>query len=489
MKIFKKKGKSFTGLFVRTFFVSIIAVIVSIMICIGLLYNNFWGFITEKLYTDKDIAMHGASALPDSFKDLDKEKVLRNNGWIEILQDNKVIDVIGEKKDDTVLYNSNLLGYMNENGEFYFGNTIEPIGSDYTVKVYDEELKYTYLVKIPRFDVVLNNYVDKMLAIDLEDQEYKEFEKITIKVIFMPILIGIITFIAIIGIHIFLAIKSIKKPLAKIQTGIDEFANGNMEAKIDFYSYSELNNIKDNFNYMIDKVNKIEKERLKSEESKKDMIRDISHDIKTPITSILGYSKAIIEKENMSEEERDIYLGYIHNKTIRIDYLINELFKFVELDNINYKLDKGERDYIEFIREVVLLHYKDIEDKNFILDLDLCEKDILLDFDDKNMERAISNLIVNSIKYNDEETTLKISVEEYKNEIITIIEDNGIGIEEEISNRIFEEFVRVDTSRNSEGGSGLGLAITKKIVELHNGSISLESKVGKGSKFIIKLPK
>lgn len=487
MKIFKRKGKSFTGLFIKTFFVSIIAVVASLIVFGGMLYNNFFEFMTDKFYTDKDVVIHGANVLPNNYKDLDKDYVLKNNGWIEVLKNNEVVDVIGDKKDDTVIYNSNLLAFMNENGEMNIGNIIEPIGNEYSVKVYDEELKYTYLVKIPRFDVKLNNYIDKMLALDIEDKEFKEFEQITTKVILVPIGLGIITFIGIMGIHIFLAIKSIKKPLAKIQSGIDEFSNGNMEAKIDFYSYYELNKIKDNFNYMIDKIDKTEKERLKSEESKKNMIRDISHDIKTPITSILGYSKAIVDKENMSEEERDTYLGYIHDKTIRIDYLINELFKFVELDSTNYKLNKVERDYVEFIRDVVLLHYKDIEDKNFVLELDLEDKEILLNFDDKNMERAISNLIVNAIKYNDENTKLRISVKEYENEIITVVEDDGVGIDEGVCKRVFDEFVRGDESRNSKGGSGLGLPITKKIVELHDGSISLESKLGEGSKFIIRL--
>lgn len=488
MKIFKKKGKKFTSLFVKKFFISVIALIVASIFFISLLYNNFWEFMTYKFYTDQEIAMYGAIVLPDNYKDLDKEKVLKNNGWIEVLQNNEVVDVIGEKKDDIVLYNSNLLAHMNESGEAYFINTLEPISSEYTTKIYDEEVKYTYVVKIPKWDVVLWSYIDQMMELDVNDKQFKEFEVITMKVIIMPIIFGIIAFVTIIGTHIFLAIRSIKRPLTQIQNAIDEFGNGNMNAKIDFYSFKEFNQIKDNFNYMIEKIDKAEKERLKLEESKKSMIRDISHDIKTPITSILGYSKAIVEKEDMSDEERDIYLGYIYNKTVRIDHLINELFKFVELESSNYKLNKVKKDYAEFIREVVLLHYKDIEEKDFNLDLYLGQKEIVIEFDDKNMERVISNLIVNAIKYNPEKTTLKISIEEAENEIITIIEDNGIGIEADIVSTIFDEFVVSDKSRNSKGGSGLGLAITKKIIELHNGSISLESEVNKGSKFIIRIP-
>ncbi|MGL5330728.1 MAG: ATP-binding protein [Peptostreptococcaceae bacterium] len=489
MKIFNKKGKKFTSLFVKKFFISVIALIVSGVFCVWLMQYNFWDFMTDKFYEDKEIAIYGTSVLPDNYKELDKDRVLNNGGWIEVLQNNEVVDVIGEKKDDTVLYNSNLLTHMNEKGELYVMDELEPISSGYTTKVYDEGLKDTYLVKIPKWDMVLLNYIDRMIESDINDKEWDEFALANMKVIFIPLILGIIAFVTIIGTHIFFAIRSIKKPLAQIQTAIDEFGNGNMDAKIDFHSFREFNQIKDNFNYMIDKIDKAEKERLKLEESKKNMIRDISHDIKTPITSILGYSKAIVEKEDMSEEERDTYLGYIYNKTVRIDYLVNELFKFVELDSSNYKLNKVKKDYSEFIREVVLLHYKDIEDKGFNLELDIDEKEILIEFDDKNMERAVSNLIVNAIKYNDEKTNLKISVKEAEDEIITIVEDDGIGIEKEISNVIFEEFVRVDKSRNSKGGSGLGLAISKKIVELHNGSISLESEIGKGSKFIIKIPR
>ena len=486
LKKFKRRGKSFTGLFIRTFFVSIVAVIISIVMVVGMFIYQLNNFFTDSFFTDVNIAYKGVGALPQDYKDLDENYILDNGGWIEILENNEVADVIGKKKDNLLMYNSEILSYMDDEGTLFMSELLGYESNQYSFRLYDEGDK-VYLVKVPNTAYLVNEYVDRMLEDDIDDKEEREFLRYTFKIFILPILLGIFTFIIIMGSHIFMALRSIKKPLVKIEDGIKNMTDGNLENKIDFYSYYELNKIKDAFNFMTDKLDKSEKERLNIEESKKNMIRDISHDIKTPITSILGYSKAIVEKEEMTEEERDTYLKYIYNKTTRVDYLINELFKFVELDSPNYKLNKVKRDYIEFIREVVLLHYKDIEDKKFNLELYLCEDEILLEFDDKNMERAISNLIINAIKYNNENTTLKIIVKSEENRIITCIEDDGVGIEEDILKYLFNEFVRGDKSRSSIGGSGLGLAITKKIVELHGGSINVQSEFGKGSKFIITI--
>lgn len=486
LKKFKRRGKSFTGLFIRTFFVSIVAVIISIVMVIGMFIYQLNNFFTDSFFTDVNIAYKGVGALPQDYKDLDENYILDNGGWIEILENNEVADVIGKKKDNLLMYNSEILSYMDDEGTLFMSELLGYESNQYSFRLYDEGDK-VYLVKVPNTAYLVNEYVDRMLEDDIDDKEEREFLRYTFKIFILPILLGIFTFIIIMGSHIFMALRSIKKPLVKIEDGIKNMTDGNLENKIDFYSYYELNKIKDAFNFMTDKLDKSEKERLNIEESKKNMIRDISHDIKTPITSILGYSKAIVEKEDMTEEERDTYLKYIYNKTTRVDYLINELFKFVELDSPNYKLNKVKRDYIEFIREVVLLHYKDIEDKKFNLELYLCEDEILSEFDDKNMERAISNLIINAIKYNNENTTLKIIVKSEENRIITCIEDDGVGIEEDILKYLFNEFVRGDKSRSSIGGSGLGLAITKKIVELHGGSINVQSEFGKGSKFIITI--
>ncbi|WP_322545854.1 sensor histidine kinase, partial [Clostridium perfringens] len=147
----------------------------------------------------------------------------------------------------------------------------------------------------------------------------------------------------------------------------------------------------------------------------------MAHDIKTPITSIMGYSKALNDGTVQDDDEKNIYLNYIYNKTLRLNYLINELFLFTKLDNVDYKLHMEKKDMCEFLRSVVALYYGEIEDAEFNLEIDIQEAPIYCYFDSKELERAIGNLITNSLKYNKRDTTLFIGLNNSREEIEIII--------------------------------------------------------------------
>ncbi|WP_052356576.1 sensor histidine kinase [[Clostridium] dakarense] len=264
-------------------------------------------------------------------------------------------------------------------------------------------------------------------------------------------------------------------------------SEGYSDVEVNFNSYRELNSIKEAFNSTVAKIEKTKEEKKIIEDSKKRIIRDISHDIKTPITSILGYSKAIVSGRVTDEEEKKIYLNYIYNKTNRINYLVDELFIFSKLDSPEYKLNLQKYDLSEFLRELVALYYIDIEEKDFILDIEIPEEEIYSMIDIKELERAIANIITNSLKYNKKGTTLRVSLYKKDSYAKISIEDDGIGISDSVSKTVFEEFVRADKSRKTDGGSGLGLAITRKIVKLHGGDVRLYSGENMGTRFEIKL--
>lgn len=290
------------------------------------------------------------------------------------------------------------------------------------------------------------------------------------------------------GVH-YKYIKKIRDPLNQINLGIEKMSKGNLSVRLDFEGYKEIDSIRDSFNYMVKEIKVANENKDKLEKSKRDMIRDIAHDIKTPITSIMGYSKALNDGTVQDSEEKRIYLDYIYNKTSRLNYLVNELFIFTKLDSVDYKLNIKQKDICEFLREVVALYYGEIEEAEFNLEIDIPEDPIYYEFDAKELERAVCNLIINSLKYNERKTTLFIGINNNEEDIEIIIGDNGIGIKKEILDKVFEEFVRGDISRESSGGSGLGLAITKKIIELHKGTIILNSYEGVGSEFKIILKK
>ncbi|KGR77124.1 histidine kinase [Ureibacillus manganicus DSM 26584] len=230
-----------------------------------------------------------------------------------------------------------------------------------------------------------------------------------------------------------------------------------------------------------------EKERL--EESKKRMLADLSHDLKTPMTTIQGYSKALYDNFVEDEEQRRRYLKYIYDKSIRVTDLIDELFIFSKLDNPDSLINKQEQDLCEFLRQLIVEFYEMFAEKEMELNIEIPSKRIVYSFDQKLFYRAISNILENTIKYNPLQTNVFISLKESKDLLVIEIGDDGTGIREDLAETLFEPFVRGDKSRMNDGGTGLGLAITRKIVQKHNGRVYVDTNPTRGStNFIIELP-
>ncbi len=231
------------------------------------------------------------------------------------------------------------------------------------------------------------------------------------------------------------------------------------------------------------------REKTRLEESKRQMLADISHDLKTPITTIQGYSKALYEGVVTDEVQTKKYLTYIYDKSIRVTSLIDELFMFSKLDSPDVPIQKELKDICEFFRGVIAEHYDGFEEKDMELDIDIPDSKIIFSFDPKLLNRALSNLLQNTNTYNPENTEIYLRLHQSESKIVIQVGDNGVGISEDIARTLFEPFVRGDKSRMNDGGSGLGLAITKKIVELHGGYIHVDTAPNRGkTNFIIELP-
>ena len=236
---------------------------------------------------------------------------------------------------------------------------------------------------------------------------------------------------------------------------------------------------------------KIQQEKLlkkKAENNRKRMILDISHDLKNPLTSILGYSEFLLENDDILPEDKNKLLKVINNNSRRANDLIQDLFEFSRVESTEYKLDIGNHDIGEFLRELIAGYVPMMDQKGVKYQFDITEDEVEISFDRKNLDRALSNIILNSIKYNSPGITISIKLLIADGKAVIIIEDDGVGIPKEFEGDIFEPFVRVDATRNSKnGGTGLGLAISKAIIEKHGGTIYLVQDIDKGCKFIIKL--
>ena len=223
------------------------------------------------------------------------------------------------------------------------------------------------------------------------------------------------------------------------------------------------------------KIEAAEKERhLEYERRRNLMLSDIAHDLRTPITTVNGYSKALSDGM-VSDDRKQEYLNAIQAKSERMNDLINLLFDYVRVDSEGFTLNKCKLDICEIVRESAALMYQDIEDAGMTLDVDIPENPVYVEADKIQFERVVTNLITNAIRHNKPGTEIGVYME-LDESIKIMIADSGDMIPEDKAESIFNPFVMGDESRKSNGGTGLGLSIAKKVVELHGFTIRLVQK-------------
>lgn len=205
------------------------------------------------------------------------------------------------------------------------------------------------------------------------------------------------------------------------------------------------------------------------------LLSDIAHDIKTPITTICGYSKALSEGV-VEEERRQEYLNAVYAKSMRVSDLITLLFEYVKLESEGYALHREKGDLAELVRANTALLYSDFEDKGIELIIEVPEEPVSYEMDKVQMGRAVTNLLTNAVRYGREGGRVLVRLTDSE----LIVADDGPEIEPEFAEHIFEPFTRADKARTTQGGSGLGLSITAKIVEMHGGELKLDCRFGEG---------
>lgn len=237
------------------------------------------------------------------------------------------------------------------------------------------------------------------------------------------------------------------------------------------------------------KTEAIKNERLarENEQKKDELIVYLAHDIKTPLTSMIGYLSLLSEIKDMPQEQRNRYIGIALDKSYRLEYLINELFDVARFNSEKIVLEKEEINLNLMLEQIADDFYPTLKEMNKKINFTSDEKTILYADPDK-LSRVFNNLIKNAVNYSKENTDIDISILNKENQATVKITNKGKQIPKEKLDKIFEKFYRLDSSRKSKtGGSGLGLAIAKEIVELHGGRIYAESDM-KETTFSVILP-
>ena len=282
--------------------------------------------------------------------------------------------------------------------------------------------------------------------------------------------------------------KEIVRPISELNVAMKKIAEGNLDYRMENKYGSEMGEVFNNYEEMRLKLKESTTEMMENEEHNRELVSNISHDLKTPITSIKGYVEGIMDGVADTPEKMDRYIKTIYNKANDMDRLINELTIYSKIDNNRILYNFQRINVSEYFEDCVDEVGLDLESKNIKLNFDnLIPDDTMVIADPEQMKRVINNIIGNSIKYMDKDLTKEQGMIEIRllDDIDSIrieIEDNGRGIAARDLGRIFERFYRTDASRNSSrGGSGIGLSIVKKIIEDHGGYIWATSKEGEGT--------
>lgn len=303
---------------------------------------------------------------------------------------------------------------------------------------------------------------------------------------------AVIAIMIIVFISLFFTKKIVSRimiPVNKMMDANKRVENGNYDENIEYNGDYEFEQLCTSFNKMQKSLKEEKELNRKEQKSKEEMITGISHDLRTPLTSIKGYIKGLKDGVANTREKQEQYLDVAYNKACEMDALIEKLYELTNLEagEIVYNMQKihiGQA-INDFLDKVEL----DFKEKKIKLNrLILTDEEVMVDIEQLN--RVFNNIIYNSEKYaNVQNLIIKFEAKKQDDNIIITIKDNGKGVEEDKIERIFEEFYRADESRtnSSKEGHGLGLYICKRIIEKHKGSIFAEND--KGLRITIILPK
>ena len=287
----------------------------------------------------------------------------------------------------------------------------------------------------------------------------------------------------IILIIVFLILKKrVSLPMKKISESMQQVEAGNLDTEIKELDGFEFRQIEEGFNSMVKGLREARRLEEENAEKNRELYAEIAHDLKTPMTMVLGYAK-LLSNDNIPEDKRKEYLTTITEQTETANTLLEQMLEYAKLGTTEYKLDIKTGDIAECLRLSAADNYIRFEERNMSLDIDIPDNPVLYDFDENQMKRVFYNLIGNITKHNPEGTSVRIVMKDDK----IYFADNGPLIDADLKDKLFEPFRAGEASKKTKG-SGLGLSVAKKIIELHNAELEYKDEVFPDYKgFVISL--
>lgn len=504
----KKRGSVFT-LLLRNYIIFTIALVLALCTLFALLlyqgYKNFIDIDLRQIENNRDYLIEG------NYDEFPIDRLLGEKGFIAVLDDSGKVVYNGgnlnvELSEDELSYIPEyaFLGDVSvvklptaDNGINY-QISYSPPGNELSeskeVYILDENYHLIYSsgryikndltkkeFKLLLQDYYNNYYVSKyafkkddgkpytLLLFQMQDRGDIIFARVQ-KTLSVSAILFIIVYCTMIKCFILWLKHKITKPLHLL---CDHLNNFDLQTKVlpSYKGPKEFQAIFESFSTMATRLESSETERKNLESNKQSMLADITHDLKTPITVVQGYAKALSDGV-IPENQQKKYIDTITLKADELNQLINNFYEYNKLEHPSYELTLERTDICNYLRDYVAEKYSEIESAGFLQDVKIPEKHYHCDVDQMMLKRAFENIVGNAVRHNPEGTTLSFKLFLREDNVIIMLADNGRGISEELSKDVFSPFVMGDSSRQGTG-SGLGLSIAKRIVEAHNGEITL----------------
>jgi len=415
--------------------------------------------------------------MQDDYTTIDTAPVIKNGGGVQVIDRN--YDVVFSSGLNTFEKRDLSAAEFTE-----FLTQSRKVGIPYSYSIeYNPEKKFWLVVTFPtsiRIDfAIVHNW-------EAASRDMDNVAGVLVAVLLLYLLLLAVSTVA----YSKITSLSIINPLRSLCATARRLRDGDYSARVDLNLQNEFGELQDAFNSMADRIQREISLRKQSEENRKKLVLDISHDLKNPLASIMGYAELCRDNKQLSKEELESYLKIIHENSSRANQLIVDLFELSKMESSEFKINKSSIDVSEYLRETMGAAIPLFDQAGFAYEFAIPEREIAANIDTGMMDRVFQNLVQNVVQYNPRGTKVTVSLTESTDDISITFKDDGVGMPEEIAEKVFQPFVRADSSRNSQtGGTGLGLAIVEKIVSAHGGSISLETAEGRGCEFLIRLPK
>lgn len=405
-------------------------------------------------------------AVDDSGNIQDPAGVQQLGGWVEELDENyRVCEVYGEKQTDTVQYTP----------EFLLEWTDQRAGNDAFYLYWQKKENGYYLIYYP-VDMYSVTYTFNASSLVFMAPDIGRWAGMVMLVLLLADIVLVSLYIS----------RIIHRPLRNLISGMKRVEQGEERVELSMQTEREFVEIQRAFNCMTEKLQEQRAENERMSQNRQRMLLELSHDIRTPIATIkssaFALQEGMVSNENLNQYYRTIVL-----KADRVNQMAEDLFTMLKMESADYCIEFQKIDIAELARRVCAEYYEEITEAGFDFVIDIPEKAVCINGDEKLMVRVIGNLLTNAKKYNQTGKQIQAGMREGRSHVYLWVKDDGLPVGAELRDIMFAAFVRGESTRSTKGGTGLGLAIAKAVVEKHGGELSYQEE--DGNRFEMRIPK